>query len=57
MDLFQDLNREGLTILVVTHEHDIAERTHRTIVLRDGEIVPADATSLALDLPLQAAPS
>ena len=42
MDLFQELNRDGLTILVVTHEHDIAERTHRTVVLRDGEIVPAD---------------
>jgi putative ABC transport system ATP-binding protein len=39
MDLFQALNREGLTIVVVTHEHDIAERTHRTIHLRDGRIV------------------
>lgn len=39
MDLFQSLNQEGLTILVVTHEHDIAERTRRTIVLRDGQIV------------------
>lgn len=39
MDLFQELNEEGLTIVVVTHEHDIAERTRRTIVLRDGRIV------------------
>jgi putative ABC transport system ATP-binding protein len=39
MDLLQALNREGLTIVVVTHEHDIAERTRRTIVLRDGCIV------------------
>lgn len=39
MDLFQELNQEGLTIVVVTHEHDIAERTRRTIVLRDGCIV------------------
>ncbi|HMA95711.1 MAG TPA: ABC transporter ATP-binding protein [Polyangiaceae bacterium] len=39
MDLFQSLNQEGLTILVVTHEHDIAERTRRTIVFRDGQIV------------------
>jgi len=41
MDLFQVLNQEGLTILVVTHEHDIAERTRRTIILRDGRIVHA----------------
>ncbi len=39
MDLLQALNQEGLTIVVVTHEHDIAERTRRTIVLRDGAIV------------------
>lgn len=39
MDLFQEFNQEGLTIVVVTHEHDIAERTHRTVVLRDGQIV------------------
>jgi putative ABC transport system ATP-binding protein len=39
MELFQALNREGLTILIVTHEHDIAERAHRTILFRDGRIV------------------
>jgi putative ABC transport system ATP-binding protein len=38
MDLFDELNREGNTIVVVTHEHDIAERTHRTIRLRDGQV-------------------
>lgn len=43
MDLFQSLNQEGLTILVVTHEHDIAERTRRTIVLRDGQIVTPES--------------
>ena len=41
MDLLQALNAEGLTIVVVTHEHDIAARTQRTIRLRDGRIEAA----------------
>jgi putative ABC transport system ATP-binding protein len=38
MDLLQEVNREGMTIVVVTHEHDIAERTGRCIRLRDGRV-------------------
>jgi putative ABC transport system ATP-binding protein len=38
MDLFDDLHEEGNTIVVVTHEHDIAERTERIIRLRDGRV-------------------
>jgi len=38
MDLFDELHRDGNTIVVVTHEHDIAERTERTIRLRDGRV-------------------
>lgn len=38
MALFERLHEEGNTIIVVTHEHDIAERAHRIITIRDGEI-------------------
>jgi putative ABC transport system ATP-binding protein len=38
MDLFERLHGEGNTIIVVTHEHDIAERAHRVITIRDGRI-------------------
>jgi putative ABC transport system ATP-binding protein len=38
MDLFQHLNDEGLTIVLVTHETDIADFAKRTIVFRDGRI-------------------
>ncbi len=39
MEIFQRLNRErGITMLLVTHEHDIAEYAKRVIVFRDGKI-------------------
>jgi len=38
MDLLQEINNEGITILIVTHEHDIALRTQRSIKLKDGFI-------------------
>lgn len=38
MLLFQELNRQGITIALVTHEADIAGYTRRTIRIRDGEI-------------------
>src|SRR3984957_11215984 len=36
MDLFERLHGEGNTIIVVTHEPDIAKRAHRVISIRDG---------------------
>ncbi len=39
MGIFQDLNNEGVTIVMVTHELDIAEHTKRMIVCKDGEII------------------
>ena len=39
MGLFQDLNRQGKTIVFVTHEPDIARMSKRTITLRDGLVI------------------
>jgi putative ABC transport system ATP-binding protein len=39
MKIFQDLNNEGATIIMVTHEPDIAQHTKRVVRFRDGEIV------------------
>jgi putative ABC transport system ATP-binding protein len=38
MDVFQKLNDEGLTIVLVTHEPDIANFAKRSIQFRDGKI-------------------
>jgi putative ABC transport system ATP-binding protein len=38
MDILQEINDTGITIVIVTHERDIAERTQRSIKLRDGVI-------------------
>ena len=38
MDVFQNLNDRGITIIMVTHEPDIARYTRRNIVMRDGVI-------------------
>jgi len=40
MEILQRLNREkGITVMLITHEHDIAEYGTRTIVFRDGRVV------------------
>lgn len=39
MDLLKQLNSNGITIVLVTHEQDIAAYTQRTIYLRDGKIL------------------
>jgi putative ABC transport system ATP-binding protein len=38
MDLFERLHEEGNTVVLVTHEHDIAARAHRVVSIRDGQI-------------------
>jgi putative ABC transport system ATP-binding protein len=39
MALFQELNEQGITIMLVTHEHDIAEYAKRIVEMRDGRII------------------
>jgi putative ABC transport system ATP-binding protein len=38
MRILEEVNKEGMTVVVVTHEHDIAALCHRTIRLRDGVV-------------------
>ena len=51
LDLFEDIHAQGRTIIMVTHEHDVAERAGRVIWLADGEVQsdtpqsPAGATA------------
>src|SRR6266481_7555444 len=45
MALFKNLYRQGNTIILVTHEHDIAQHAHRIIFIRDGKIASDEAVS------------
>ena len=39
MDLLTEINRSGITVLIVTHDPEVAARCQRTIRLRDGQVV------------------
>jgi putative ABC transport system ATP-binding protein len=52
MGVFQKLNDEGITVVMVTHELDIASYTKRNVIMRDGKIVsdaPVSPRSIATD--------
>ncbi len=54
MAIFEELHREGHTVILVTHDRDLAARAHRRIELRDGRVV-ADSGTLASRTPGAAA--
>ena len=45
LSLFEDLHRDGRTIVMVTHAAEVADRAQRRITLHDGRIIEDDATS------------
>lgn len=47
--IFQELNREGVTIVLVTHERDIAMHTGRIVNFRDGLIIKEEAMEKPID--------
>lgn len=58
MALFQELNRQGKTVVIVTHEHEIADHCKRIVRFRDGRIQsdelvpnPVDARDIIAKLP------
>jgi len=60
MGLLQRLNRDGITIVVVTHEHDIADYAGRLISFRDGRVLSDDEQtprSAAAELDARGAPA
>jgi putative ABC transport system ATP-binding protein len=39
LDVFKAMNDQGRTVVMITHEHEVAERARRVIRLRDGEVI------------------
>ena len=54
MDIFAEVHRAGRTVVVITHEEEVAARAHRVIRLRDGQIV-SDSTNARTGAPTTAA--
>ncbi len=50
MDIFGELNASGITIVMVTHEPDVARQTQRIVWFRDGEVVHSHLTPADIGL-------
>jgi putative ABC transport system ATP-binding protein len=46
LDLFEELNASGVTVVVVTHDAEVAARTRRVVQLRDGRIVAGEPSEV-----------
>ena len=55
MAIFQDMNRRGITVVLVTHEADIARYAERIISFRDGLVVADERVGNRLDAAVQLA--
>ena len=51
LELLADLNSQGRTIVMVTHEPEVAEQTGRTILMRDGRIQSDERNTLLAEVP------
>lgn len=50
MELLKEINREGMTVFVITHEEDIAAETDRIVRLRDGVIISDELVAKPLNV-------
>ena len=50
MELLKEINREGMTVFVITHEEDIAEQTNRIVRLKDGIIISDEKTAQKINI-------
>jgi putative ABC transport system ATP-binding protein len=57
MSLFDRLHGDGQTLIVVTHEQEIADRCHRVITLKDGHLISDEYNKLASTTPQKDAAS
>lgn len=46
MELLKDINNEGMTVFVITHEEEVAAQTNRVVRLKDGVIISDEITSV-----------
>lgn len=60
LEIFQELNKQGKTIIIVTHELDIAAMTKRNIIFKDGKVIedkiisnPINATAELAKMPVE----